>query len=249
MKRSLKELKNYSIQALDGEKGKVKNFLFDEEAWVIRYLEADLGNFFSKKRVLIPRMYLGEPQWEKKHFPVKLTVENIEQAPGLEFDLPVSRKYEEELLKHYELQPYWPANIATYAGQESMLGSGYPFTTPRKPVDEESISTSLRSFEEVRGYFIHAIDDQFGHIEDLIIDDDNWQILYVIVDTKNLVPFSKKVMLPVELIEKISYLNKEAKINLPKEDIKDAPEYNPAMAVNAEYEQVLYDFYGRKIIK
>jgi len=32
MKRSLKELKNYSIQALDGEKGKVKNFLFDEEA-------------------------------------------------------------------------------------------------------------------------------------------------------------------------------------------------------------------------
>jgi hypothetical protein len=63
------------------------------------------------------------------------------------------------------------------------------------------------------------------------------------------VPFSKKVMLPVELIEKISYLNKEANINLPKEDIKDAPEYNPAMAVNAEYEQVLYDFYGRKIIK
>lgn len=249
MKRSLKELKNYSIQATDGEKGKVKNFLFDEESWVIRYLEADMGNFFSKKKVLIPRMYLGEPQWDKKHFPVDLTVERIKKAPGLEFDLPVSRKYEKELLMHYGLHPYWPVTIGTYPGNESMLGYGYPFNIPRKPIDEESVSTSLRSFNEVRGYFIHATDDQFGHIEDLIIDDDNWQILYVIVDTKNLVPFSKKVMLPIELIEEISYLNKEAKINLPKEDIKDAPEYNPALAVNAEYEQVLYDFFGRKIMK
>lgn len=249
MKRSLKELKNYSIQALDGEKGKVKNFLFDEDAWVIRYLEADLGNFFFKKKVLIPRMYLGEPQWENKHFPVKLPVKNIKQAPDLEFDLPVSRKYEKQLLKHYGLHPYWPVNIGTYPGNESMLGHGYPFNIPRKPIDEESVSTSLRSFNEVRGYIIHAVDDEFGHIEDLIINDESWQILYVIVDTKNLVPLSKKVMLPVELIGEISYLKKEAKINLTKEDIKDAPEYNSAMAVNAEYEQVLYDFYGRKIVK
>ena len=31
MKRSLKELKGYSLQAIDGDKGKVKNFLFDDE--------------------------------------------------------------------------------------------------------------------------------------------------------------------------------------------------------------------------
>jgi stress response protein YsnF len=53
---------------------------------------------------------------------------------------------------------------------------------------------------------------------------------------------------PIELIEEISFLDKEAKIDLTKETIKNAPEYNPALPVNEEYENVMRDFYGRKII-
>lgn len=249
MKRSLKELKGYSIQAIDGDKGKVKDFLFDDETWIIRYLEADLGNFFKEKRVLIPKNHLGEPQWEDKHFPVELTVKRIENSPDLAHDLPVSRKYEEALFDHYELTPYWPASMAAYAGRESMFYPGQVIAPPNKVVKEEEIETNLRSFSEIRGYYIKATDDSFGHIEDLIIDDSDWQILYVIIDTKNIVPWSKQVMLPIELINEISFLDKDAKINLPKETIKNAPEYNPATAINAEYEKVLYDFYGRKIIK
>ena len=83
MYRSLKELNGYSIQAIDGEKGKVKNFLFDEETWVIRYLDIDLGNFFIEKRVLIPREQLGIPEWENRHFPVNLSVKRIEDSPGV----------------------------------------------------------------------------------------------------------------------------------------------------------------------
>ncbi len=249
MKRSLKELKGYSIQAIDGEKGKVKNFLFDDETWIIRYLDADLGNFFKEKRVLIPKEHLGTPNWENSHFPVELTVKRIENSPDLEFDLPVSRKYEQELFEHYELTPYWPVNMSAYAGGGSMFYTE-PIITPHKEVvDEEKIDTNLRSYEEISGYYISAKDEQFGHIDDLIIDDNNWQILYVIIDTKNIVPWSKLVMLPIELIDELSYPHNEAKINLSKETIKNAPEYNPAMAINAEYEKVLYDFYGRKIIK
>lgn len=248
MKRSLKELKGYSIQAIDGDNGKVKNFLFDDETWIIRYLEADLGSFFKKKRVLIPRDHMGEPQWEDNHFPVELTVKRIENSPDLEFDLPVSRKYEKELFEHYELVPYWPANMATYVGRESMFYPGQTISPPKKVVDEENIDTNLRSFEEIRKYYISGKDKRFGHIDDLIIEDDIWQILYVIIDTKNIVPWSKHVMLPIELIDEFSFLDKEAKINLSEETIKNAPEFNPALAINVEYEKVLYDFYGRKII-
>lgn len=249
MKRSLKELKGYSIQAIDGEKGKVKDFLFDDETWIIRYLDADLGNFFKAKRVLIPKEHLGTPNWENRHFPVELTVKRIENSPDLEFELPVSRKYEKELFNYYELIPYWPAGMAPYAGKESTFYPGHVITPPRKMIEKEDVDTNLRSFTEIRGYFINATDDKFGHVKDLIIDDSNWQILYVIIDTKNLVPWSKQVMLPIELIDEISFLDKVAKINLPKETIKNAPEYNPDMAINSEYEKVLYDFYGRKIIK
>lgn len=248
MKRSLKELKGYSLQAIDGEKGKVKNFLFDDETWIIRYLEADLGSFFSEKRVLIPREHLGEPQWDEKHFPVELTVKRIENSPDLKHDMPASRKYEQELIEHYELKPYWPANIAAYSGRESMFNPDNPFKTPKHVVGEEQLETSLRSFEEVRGYFINATDERFGHVSDLIIDSTDWQVVYAVIDTKNILPWSKKVMLPIELIDEISFLDKEAKINLPKETIKDAPEYNSALPINDEYEDVMRDFYGRKII-
>jgi uncharacterized protein YrrD len=249
MKRSLKELKGYSLKAIDGEKGKVKNFLFDEEEWTVRYIEVELGNFFRDKRVLIPKEFFGEPDWNEKVFPVQLTVEMIKNSPDLGFDLPVSRKYEANLLHHYEIKPYWPETVATYSGRESMFDPGKPFKAPQKSSDEEELDTRLRSFNEIKGYYINALDERFGHIDDLIMDDDGWRILYVIIDTKNIVPWGKDVMLPVEVINNISYFEKEAVINLPKDTIKNAPEYNPAMAINAEYEKVLYDFYGRKIIK
>jgi len=249
MKRSLKELKGYSLQAIDGEKGKVKNFLFDEEQWTVRYVEVELGNIFKDKRVLIPKEFFGEPDWDEKNFPVQLTVEMIKNSPDLDFDLPVSRKYEANLLHHYEIKPYWPETVATYAGRDSMFDPNNPFKAPKKITDEEDLNTNLRIFNEIRSYYINAIDERFGHIDDLIIDDEEWTIMYVIISTKNIVPWGKDVMLPVEMINEISYFEKEAVINLPKETIKNAPEYKPAMAINAEYEKVLYDFYGRKIIK
>ena len=248
MKRSVKELLGYSIQAIDGEKGKVNDFLFDDETWIIRYLEVDLGTLFSENRVLIPREHLSEPHWESKHFPVNLTIKKIEESPDLEFDLPVSRAYEKELVKHHELKPYWPINPHNFGGVTSFYNPQLPLKPPVKIEDIEIEETSLRSFKEIKSYFIKALDDRFGHIHDLIIEDENWQIIYVVVDTLNIIPWSKRVLLPVEVIENINYLKQEAVINLTKESIEDAPEYDPSMAINAEYEKVLYDFYGRKRI-
>jgi hypothetical protein len=47
MKRSIKELLGYTLQVKDGTKGSVKDFIFDEESWTIRYMKTDLG-FVSK---------------------------------------------------------------------------------------------------------------------------------------------------------------------------------------------------------
>ena len=247
MKRSLKELIGYTIQATNGKKGKVYDLLFDDETWIARYLEADLGTLFSQKRVLIPRLYLLEPVWEEKHFPIKLTVKKIENSPDMETDLPFSRQYEKKLMDHYEIKPYWPVNISAYTARKSMLNSDTPLKTPENNLNEDQIETHLRSFSEIQGYTVNSTDDRFGHIDDLIIDDTDWQIMHVIVDTSNLLPWSKKVMLPIEVVSKISFLNREATVNLLKEAIENAPEYDPAIPVNAEYEKVLYDFYGRKI--
>jgi hypothetical protein len=246
MKQSLKKLKNFSLKAIDGEKGKIKNFLFDEDGWTVRYLEVDIGNFFTDKRVLIPVRRLGVIDRDDKHFTVNLTVEEIKNSPGLEYDLPVSRQYEASLLQYYEVQPYWPEAAVGYTGRESLLTPGSPFHSPRSAGKVEE-TTGLRSFSEVSGYYIKAIDDQFGHLEDLIVDDDSWHIVYAVIDTKNLSPWSKEVILPVEVLEEISFFDKEVTIHMAKEEIKNAPEYDSEKVLESDYERDVYGFYGPRI--
>ena len=43
MLRSIKEMYNYKIHALDGDTGKVHEFFFDGRVWIVRYLVADTG--------------------------------------------------------------------------------------------------------------------------------------------------------------------------------------------------------------
>ena len=46
MKRNLKKSASQTIDATDSKNGKVKDFLFDEKHWAIRYLKADPGSLF-----------------------------------------------------------------------------------------------------------------------------------------------------------------------------------------------------------
>ena len=246
MKRSLKELSKYTVETKDGKKGKVKDFLFDEKQWIIRYLEADFGNLFSSEKVLIPKVFLKPPLWENSLFPTELSTSEIEKCPKIRDHLPVSRKYEEELYKHYRLNPYWSS---PYLGSTGGYYPPRPINVPSQTIVEDEVDTILRSFKEVEGYHIHALDGTIGHIEDIVIDDEDWQIIYAVIDTKNWLPWSKKVLIAIDWMDKISYVKREVKINLKTDTIKSAPEYNPADFIDMKYEQGLYDYYSRSLIK
>jgi len=43
----VKTLEGYTLDSLDGEIGKVKDFYFDDQYWAIRYLVVDTGNWLS----------------------------------------------------------------------------------------------------------------------------------------------------------------------------------------------------------
>lgn len=244
MKRSLKNITGYSVEMLDGPKGKVKDFLFDEESWIIRYLEVGFGNLFKDKRILIPKTFLKDPDWNKEHFPVNLDQKDVESCPDLDERAPVSRAYEKKLSEHYEIDYYWPTLYAP-----PVVTTPYypprPLHSPSKIVDEEDIDTSLRSFVEVKGYHIRATDGKLGHVADMIVDDEDWQIVYLIIDTSNWRPWSKVVILSIDWMESISYTNRAVTINLESEHIKNAPEYNPAHPIDMDYEKVLYEYYHK----
>jgi len=193
MKRSINELTGYTIDAVDGTKGIVRDFLFDEEEWNIRYLEADLGLIFSGRKVLIPNKFLKSPDWSSHSFPVAIDKSSIEECPELAENLPVSRRYEEELNKYYESNDYWSNTYVVPVGQPGLIHTPRPIPIPNKIIDEQEIDTSLRSFKELKGYKVIGSDGQIGQVDDIIVDDMSWQIVYLVVDTSNWMEWSKKV--------------------------------------------------------
>ncbi len=247
MKHSLKHLTKFSIETIDGMKGKVKDFLFDEDTWVIRYVEADFGGFFKAKKILLPADVLTDPLWDSKHFPLNISKEKIEKSPKPEDKPTISREYEEELIRHYGSVAYWgpgyipPTHTDLYYPMR-------PMNVPSKKINEEELDSRLRSFNEVKGYHILATDGTLGHLEDVIIDDADWQLIYLIVDTSNWRPWSKKVILLINWLDNISYVSREISIDVHTDVIKNAPEFDTNKPVEQAYEEALMKYYERKSI-
>ncbi len=247
MKRSLNELKGFSVETSDGMKGKIKDFLFDEDNWKVRYLDADFGGFFKDKRVLLPIDVMKEPQWDDRNVSLKAMAEQIKKSPSPEEKPTVSREYEKELMKHYGFATYWSSGYIppTHAG---LYYPVRPIYVPTREVSEEKISeeklgSKLRSFNEVKGYHLLATDAQLGHVEDIIADDTDWQMIYLVVDTSNWRPWSKKVILLINWLDKISYETREVSINVHTEVIKNAPEFDPHKPLEQAFEESLTDYY------
>jgi hypothetical protein len=243
MKRSLNDLLAFHVRAKDGPEGKIKDFLFDEERWVVRYIDADFGKWFSIDRVLVPQIFLEEPDWDKNKFPVKLSREMIESGPTIDDHMPVSREYEKELMKYFEVEPYW-----TYSFSPPTSGSIYfpprPLGVPEKTLDEKEVKTNLRSFREVEGYSAYAQDRDMCYVDDLIIDDEDWQIVYAVIDLTKWLPISKKVLISIEGIEEISYVEHKIVLSLKPDKLREAPHYDPDKDLSVKHEKDLYDYFS-----
>lgn len=165
----------------------------------------------------------------------------MKNCPDINTDKPVSRKNELELLRYYGMSPYWP--YVTPSGN-------YPQPIPVSKEEREKLEaekmeeTHLRSTREVIGYHIQVTDDEIGHVEDFIVEDEDWVIRYMIVDTRNWLP-GKKVLVSPHWIKSISWEQAKVSVDLSRESVKTSPEFDPSEPVNREYELRLYDYYGR----
>ena len=57
---------------------------------------------------------------------------------------------------------------------------------PQPPLEDpqrDNDDPHLRSAEEVTGYHILASDGEIGHVRDFLLEDDDWSIRYIVVDT------------------------------------------------------------------
>lgn len=99
--RSTTEVSGYHIEASDGDIGRVTDFFFDDQKWMIRHMVVDTGSWLPGKKVLIAPPWIDDIQWAERKVTVALTQESVKQSPPYDPTLLGIEAYETKLLDHY----------------------------------------------------------------------------------------------------------------------------------------------------
>ena len=104
---SLTSLLGSSILAQDGEMGHVREILFHDRSWLVRYLVIETGSWLSGRRVLLSPTIAQAPESDGHSLRVLLSREQVRNSPSVETDLPVSRHQEIAMRMYYGWPAYW----------------------------------------------------------------------------------------------------------------------------------------------
>jgi sporulation protein YlmC with PRC-barrel domain len=250
-------LKGYVIEATDGRIGTVKNFLFDDTTWKIRWLVVDTGHWLIDRQVLIHPSAIGTPDHERQTLPVVLSKTQVERSPDIAQNQPVTMQMQSHLYNYYGWDPYWGPNYydagLTGMGMTGLGmagGVGIPFAGQDRRIGADALQLGaedgdphLRSMHAVRGYHIHATDGSIGHVENFMVDDVTWTIRYLIVDTRNWWPGAHVLISPFA-VKSIDWGEQQIHLNVTRERVKGSPPWDPVEAVEEMYERRLHGYYG-----
>jgi sporulation protein YlmC with PRC-barrel domain len=228
MLQSIKELYGKKISASDGDIGHVRDFYFNDQQWVVRYVIAETGSWMTGFLVLLSPHAFGTSNQTGDALVANLTRQQIENSPPIESHKPVSRQYEEEYYRYYGWPSYWEGGDLWGVGGFHLPPPPYPPPAEQGIGQEKLISgedPGLQSTRAVSGYHIQTSEGEIGHVVDFIIDDENWAICQLVVETGHW--FSgKKIAISPQLVGRISYEESNISVNMTKQAILEAPEYH-----------------------
>ncbi|WP_226038092.1 PRC-barrel domain-containing protein [Aquibacillus saliphilus] len=243
-------IQDFKVQATDDKLGKVKDIYFDEDSWVVRYLVVDTKKWLPGRKVLVSPISFDYVDYQNSTVTIFESKDSIKNSPNIDENQPVSRQQESSLNTYFEWPYYW-----SYLDNEKMWGG---FATPAELMKtgqtgeelakEQQESTKLRSVDEISGdlggYTIQATNGEIGHVTDFLVDDYNWKLRYFIVETKNFLP-GKFVLLSIDWIKNISWIDQKVVVDLSKETIENGPFYNLHEHFTREDEKQLYQSYQK----
>jgi len=224
--QSIKELYGNKLGASDGDIGHVKDFYFDDQNWVIRYLVADTGSWLPGRQVLISPYSFGPFEHTGNVLRVNLTRKQIEDSPSIDLHKPVSRKYEEEYYQYYGWPFYWQgAGVWGMSGFPVLETVTRPFPgqsgEPTEPTPP-STDSHLRSTQAVSGYQLQTGDAMIGHVRDFMMDPYNWAIRQLVIKTGHRLS-GKDVVIEIKNVQRISYDESTIFTDLPEGAAKQSP--------------------------
>jgi uncharacterized protein YrrD len=101
----------------------------------------------------------------------------------------------------------------------------------------------LFSFEDLRGYGIHATDGDIGSVRDVYFDDVSSSVRYFVVDTGRWLP-GRRVLLAPAALGAVDHARHKLETGLTRQQIEDSPGVETERPVSRQQEEELHRHYG-----
>lgn len=110
-----------------------------------------------------------------------------------------------------------------------------PWNTAEVPVDltRAEISRSapdvlpsdrhLMSSKDLNGCHIQATDGEIGHVDDVLVDEDSWNIRYVVLDTSNWIG-GRAVVISPRVLKGVDLPDRVVTVDVTRDDVRRSPE-------------------------
>ena len=254
----LRDIQGYKLGTLDGDFGEVKAFLIDDYDWVVRYLHVEIDN---RQVILSPRAVTNVVMAEGV-VTVNVDLDTIMNSPHVDLDKDLSRELERQLSDYYHWPYYWEPTeypntmpgdltIVPLVDMELERQNQEAELIPETGVTGDSATNigngdfHLRSTHEIFGYTLHATNDNqnAGKLHDLVVQDEDWSILYMVADTGGMLS-TRKVLVSPSWVQEIDEDERRILVNLTEDTIKNSPEFSTIEELTPDFQARLRKHYG-----
>ncbi|MBP1970151.1 sporulation protein YlmC with PRC-barrel domain [Virgibacillus natechei] len=222
------ELKTYHIYASDGEMGKIRDLYFDDTQWAIRYAVVDTRKWLPGRRVLLSPTAFINLNESNENLEVKYDKEAIRNSPAIPEENPISKDVEDSLIDYYGWSRYWIGN-ALWGPEYGPLSTskGEEPTKEQMKYDQQMNGQDydLRSENETINYKVHADNGKVGRVADMIYDDEQWKIQYIVVQSNESMVEEEYIVYTPGDIQSVDWFEEDIYVKGSLEEMKQSKLY------------------------
>ena len=239
---SYKQLKQFSIHTTDAEVGGIRDVLFDDKSFIVRYLVADTNTWLPlSRKVVISPISVANVNIDKQMIDVSMSAQTLKDSPSIDEHKPVSREYEETLFRYFGYGYYWigPGAWGDFSHPTELASP--PVSAEKSEQTKTAKENHLRACAEISGYEVATTQDNVGHIFDFVFDTEGWLIQLLVVDTNNWLPGGKKLALIPSDITNIDWSSHQVAVSLSHHELMARPEVDIDNLSDPQYIKSIID--------
>jgi len=231
---SVRQILGWTVRASDGRIGWVRDLYLEDRTWTVRHVVVDTLHRLGGRRVLLPPEAIEHVDLAGRALQTGLSGRQVSLGPSSDVARPVSGQHGLDLGRYYRFPSY-----VVSVGAAVVLAPAILDRTLDAHYDSH-----LRRVRAIRGYHVHALDDDVGRAADFLIVNGSWEIGHMVASVGLWWP-TRTILVPVGWIAEVSWGAATVEVSLPSEAIRLAPQYDSALGLGPEHEERLEGYYGR----